>query len=119
MAAAWDALVERFRDVGDDGAGGPTAEDAAAFKAAFDAFSPERKLERVAEAQNLLPDASIACLAAIMRDAREPTDVLESLLHAVPNRAEGVKAPLIREVARMDGHPLAGECRELLDALGD
>lgn len=102
--------LERIRDLEE-----PLGETGvAAFKAMFDALDADEKDSYAHHAANLVPDENIACLKAILMDALEPQEVLETIYYDLLNRPEEVKTPILREVAEVENHPLREEVRELI-----
>lgn len=89
-----------------------TEREDAAFKAMFDALDADEKDSYAHHAANLVSDENIACLKAILMDASEPQEVLETIYYDLLNRPEEVKTPILREVAEVENHPLREEVRE-------
>ena len=64
---------------------------------------------------NLLADAEYAPLGKFLKDSKLPEPVLDVLIVDVLNRPNGLKLPLLLEVAREPQHPKAAEAKDLLE----
>lgn len=110
LGDAFFTNLERIRDLEE-----PLGETGvAAFKAMFDALDADEKNSYAHHAANLIPDANVACLRAILTDVSEPQEVLETIYYDLLNRPDEIKIPILREVAELENHPLREEVRELI-----
>ena len=114
----WNAAVEKLTKL-QEAERKPSAAVVREFKRVFDALSEAQKVEHIPEAQNLLSDDAIDCLAAIFFDKAEPEDVLSSIYHDLLNRPEEVKMPILKKIADATDHPLSEEVADFLANLED
>src|SRR5436309_2529016 len=73
--------------------------------AIFRRLPEEGQVEAAQHLSNLLADAEYAPLGKYLTDAKLPEAVLDVLIVDVLNRPNGLKLPLLLEVARAPGHP--------------
>lgn len=110
LGDAFFTNLERIRDLEE-----PLGETGvAAFKVMFDALDADEKNSYAHHAANLIPDANVACLRAILMDVSEPQEVLETIYYDLLNRPEEIKNLILREVAELESHPLRDEVHELI-----
>lgn len=109
----WNGILDRYYEKFQDGVK-PTAAEVKEFKRRFDSFNAEEKAFHVVEAQNLISDSAIACLATILTDKSEPEEVLSSILCDLTNRPDEVKTPILKQLRADKEHPLHNDARELL-----
>jgi hypothetical protein len=81
----------------------------------FPRLSEEGQVEVAQHLANLLSDQDYPALGKYLADPKTPEAVLEVLLGDALNRPNGVKLPLLLEVARQPDHPKAGEAKDLLE----
>lgn len=89
------------------------------FMAKFNALTEEQKATDIHHALNLLSDAALPLFESVLYDQTQPKAVLEAVYNDLFNRDwDQIKMPMLRKVAATDGHPLQGEAKETLQALG-
>ena len=77
---------------------------------------PETGQEEVARhLANLTADEDYAPLGGLLADDKLPDGVLDVLMADVLNRPNGLKLPLLLQVAEDPNHPKAGEAKDLLE----
>ena len=72
------------------------------------------KLEIVQHLNNLIENENYAAMGKILIDPKTPTAVGEAMMNDLFNRPGSLKIPLMLQVARTPGHPLAEAARENL-----
>jgi len=83
--------------------------------AIFPRLPEEGQVEAAQHLSNLLADAEYAPLGKFLKDSKLPEPVLDVLIVDVLNRPNGLKLPLLLEVAREPQHPKAAEAKDLLE----
>jgi len=106
----WEEKIEEIL-----GAEGDEAGKAKQMLALFPRLPEDGQVEVAQHLSNLLSDEDYAPLGKLLTDPQLPEDVLDVLLVDVLNRPNGLKLPLLLNVAREPQHPKASEAKDLLE----
>ena len=77
------------------------------------------QVEIMQHISNLLPDEKFSALAQTFTNAATPEAVLDIIMTDTLNRPNGLKLPVLLDVARTPGHPKAEEARDILEVFVD
>ncbi|MEY2410940.1 MAG: hypothetical protein QOF48_3610 [Verrucomicrobiota bacterium] len=77
------------------------------------------QVEIMQHISNLLPDEKFSALAQTFTNATTPEAVLDIIMTDTLNRPNGIKLPVLLDVARTPGHPKAEEARDILEVFVD
>jgi len=72
------------------------------------------KIEVAQHLSNLVPDSDYAPLGEILKNAQQPEPVLDVLLADALNRPNGLKLPLLLDVAQSADNPKAAQAKDIL-----
>ena len=81
----------------------------------FPHLPPDGQAEIARHLSNLTPDSDYAALGEYLKNPKLPEAVLDVLLADALNRPNGLKLPLLLDIARQTDHPKATEAKELLE----
>jgi hypothetical protein len=82
--------------------------------AMFPHLSEEGQIEVARHLSNLVPNEDYSALGKYLTNSTMPEPVLEVLLQSLLNRPNGLKLPLLLQVARDEQNPKAAEAKGLL-----
>jgi hypothetical protein len=92
-----------------------SAEKAQKLLEALPTLPLSSQVEAAQHVANLIPNTNYAALTHLITNALTPSDVSEVLTADLLNRPNGLKLPLLLEVARTPGHPWRSEAKSMLE----
>lgn len=112
--ADWSAKLDDILGSKDD-----EAKKAELLLSMWKTLPEEGQVEIMQHISNLLPDEKFSALAQTFTNATTPEPVLDILMSDTLNRPNGIKLPVLLDVARTPGHPKAEEARDILEVFVD
>jgi hypothetical protein len=92
----------------------PESDKAKEMLAMFPNLPEEAKAEVAQHLANLTPDQDFPALKPLLTNSTLPEVVMDVLMAGLLNRPNSLKLPLLLEIARTEGHPKAGEAKDML-----
>jgi hypothetical protein len=112
--ADWSAKLDDILGSNDD-----EAKKADLLLAMWKNLPEDGQVEIMQHISNLLPDEKFSALAQTFTNAATPEAVLDIIMTDTLNRPNGIKLPVLLDVARTPGHPKAEEARDILEVFVD
>jgi hypothetical protein len=112
--ADWSAKLDDILGSNDD-----ESKKADLLLAMWKTLPEDGQVEIMQHISNLLPDEKFSALAQTFTNASTPEAVLDIIMTDTLNRPNGIKLPVLLDVARTPGHPKAEEARDILEVFVD
>lgn len=113
----FEKLQEAYTD--DSFSGKIAEEDSNALLRALNRLEGKDREVALKQTLDLLDDKKYALVQPILLNAAGQADDLEILYHDLLNRPDEIKYPLLRQMAKTEGHPMAQDAADVLDATGE
>ncbi len=112
--ADWSAKLDDILGSNDD-----EAKKADLLLAMWKNLPEDGQVETMQHISNLLPDEKFSVLAETFTNAATSEAVLDIIMTDTLNRPNGLKLPVLLDVAKTPGHPKAEEARDILEVFVD